>query len=383
MREAGHTLSTMPFLFFFPALPFVLNLILLALFGAASLLVLSLRSESSFSGVDSVQQGEYADAVLVFYGFGFIWCSEIVKAIAVMTVAGAVGSDYWIPKNAASSHVPALPTWPALHRAIRYHMGSAIFGGFILAAIRVARYIMMYIDQKAAELKQQSIVAVVIFQILHCALMCFEKCMRFLSYNAYILIAVEGGGFCQTAWKGFKLIFTNSMRVAVVQVLTSTVISLANFGIVGACTAMAYMSVSTMSEYGVEGDSYIEYQLIPVGLVACLAWVVSGSFMAIYDTAVATLLLSFCLDESNMKHGKYENKTDLVTGKPDKRMYCVVNEKIGLIKVSPSRHCNATSRPQYACHRLNDNACGVQLVSKSAQEESKSKSQSSKARAGH
>ena len=55
--------------------------------------------------------------------------------------------------------------------------------------------------------------------------------------------------------------------------------------------------------------------------------------MSVYDTAVSTLLLSFCLDEDNLKKGKYDSKTNLITGKPDHRMFCVVNDKVELIKL--------------------------------------------------
>ena len=45
-----------------------------------------------------------------------------------------------------------------------------------------------------------------------------------------------------------------------------------------------------------------------------------------------TLLLSFCLDEDKFKRGLYKEKLDS-TGRPDPRMFCVVNEKVGLIKL--------------------------------------------------
>ena len=48
--------------------------------------------------------------------------------------------------------------------------------------------------------------------------------------------------------------------------------------------------------------------------------------------AIQTLLLSFCLDEDKFNRGLYKEKLDS-TGRPDPRMFCVVNEKVGLIKL--------------------------------------------------
>jgi|EP01049_Picozoa_sp_SAG25_P012730 hypothetical protein len=60
--------------------------------------------------------------------------------------------------------------------------------------------------------------------------------------------------------------------------------------------------------------------------------VVVDCFMGVYETAIQTLLLSFCLDEDKFKKGLYKSKVDLV-GRPDPRMFCVVNQKVGLIKL--------------------------------------------------
>ena len=54
--------------------------------------------------------------------------------------------------------------------------------------------------------------------------------------------------------------------------------------------------------------------------------------MGVYETAIQTLLLSFCLDEDKFKRGLYKSKCDL-QGDKDPRMFCVVNNKIGLIKL--------------------------------------------------
>eukprot|EP01048_Picozoa_sp_COSAG05_P026393 COSAG05_NODE_7178_length_846_cov_0.977242_2_plen_78_part_00 len=73
--------------------------------------------------------------------------------------------------------------------------------------------------------------------------------------------------------------------------------------------------------------------------------------MSVYDTAVNTLLLSFCLDEDNLKKGKYDSKTNLITGKPDHRMFCVVNDKVELIKlVSGSAKAEEVRPTAYDCY---------------------------------
>ena len=37
-------------------------------------------------------------------------------------------------------------------------------------------------------------------KVVHCCLWCLEKCVRYITMNAYIMIAIEGKGFCLSAW---------------------------------------------------------------------------------------------------------------------------------------------------------------------------------------
>eukprot|EP01051_Picozoa_sp_SAG22_P012637 SAG22_NODE_1333_length_4674_cov_5.765319_2_plen_183_part_00 len=151
-----------------------------------------------------------------------------------MTVVAAAANR--IAKD--SQFVPAMPVLGAAYRSVRYHFGSAIFGGAILALVRLARYIAMYIDAKTAELQKQHLWVRVVMKLVHCCLWCLEKCLRFLVSSAYILVAIEGRSFCRSAWRSFKLLFSNSLRVATTVAISKVIIVLARLGIIGECSAL-------------------------------------------------------------------------------------------------------------------------------------------------
>jgi choline transporter-like protein 2/4/5 len=44
---------------------------------------------------------------------------------------------------------------------------------------------------------------------------CFEQIVRFISQNAYTMIALQGKGFCKSAYEAFYLITRNLTRVAI------------------------------------------------------------------------------------------------------------------------------------------------------------------------
>jgi choline transporter-like protein 2/4/5 len=43
-------------------------------------------------------------------------------------------------------------------------------------------------------------------------LYCVEKCIKFITKNAYIQVALSNGYFCKSAWRAFALILSNAGR---------------------------------------------------------------------------------------------------------------------------------------------------------------------------
>ena len=95
-----------------------------------------------------------------------------------------------------------------------------------------------YIDQKTTELQKSNRAIKILMICIHCILLCLEKVARFITESAYILIAVEGQGFCMAAWRSFKLLYTNSLRIATTQLIAWIVVMFANLGIALFCTAI-------------------------------------------------------------------------------------------------------------------------------------------------
>ena len=54
-----------------------------------------------------------------------------------------------------------------------------------------------------------------------------------------------------------------------------------------------------------DGDKYVDSAVAPAILTGVSAFFVTNCFMGVYQMAIMTLLLSFCLDEDKFKDGKY------------------------------------------------------------------------------
>merc|ERR1712072_599262 len=284
----------------------------------------------------AADSNNFVRGLFVYHLFGYLWMAEMIKAIGMLTIAGAIASDYWI----TSEHFkPALPLLGSFWRAWRYHVGSAIYGGAIIAIIRLIRYIMMYIDRKTAELQQSNKAVKILMIGVQCCLWCLEKVARYISNAAYIMIAIEGRGFCASAWRSFKLLFSNSLRIATTEVIAMLVLTLSTIGICLGCTAVTITALKQMPQFtcvglepGEDCSNYVDNPVAPAVFVALSSLFVSHCFMQVFGMAITTILLSFCLDEDKFKSGKYTEKLD-DQGNKDGRMFCVINNKIGLIKM--------------------------------------------------
>jgi hypothetical protein len=86
-----------------------------------------------------------------------------------------------------------LPTMlAAFYRLLRFHLGTAAFGSFIIAIIQLLRIILKYIEHNIKDWEKRGFKGPILWafkaflKCAHCLLWCFEKCMKFININAYI-----------------------------------------------------------------------------------------------------------------------------------------------------------------------------------------------------
>lgn len=91
-----------------------------------------------------------------------------------------------------------------------------------------------------------------ILKCLSCLMACFERFIRFLTNNAYIMIALTGKSFCPAAKDAFETIWANSMRFSLVSGLGGVFIFIGKFCI-SITTTMIFYYVITSYPYFSDG----------------------------------------------------------------------------------------------------------------------------------
>ena len=142
-----------------------------------------------------------------------------------MVIAGAVAGWYFTRDKSDLK----LPILGSFKRLVIYHLGTVAFGSFIIALVQLVRMILAYIERKLAK---RTNACGPLLKCCQCVLWCFEKCLKFLNRNAYIMTAIYGYNFCKAAQKAFSLLTSNILRVAAINSVGTFVLFLGKVAVV-------------------------------------------------------------------------------------------------------------------------------------------------------
>lgn len=172
-------------------------------------------------------------------------------------------------------------------KALRYHLGSLAFGALIIAIIQLFRYIALYLKKQAEATKNKVMQCVMC--LAGCLLWCLEKCMKFLTKNAYIQVAIKGTNFCKSAKAAFFLIARNFLRFGVAASLGGIVHFLGFFFIMSATSISGYFILQ-----GMHPDVH---PVLPVTIYVIISYVVAKLYMNVFGLAVDAMLQCFIAAE--------------------------------------------------------------------------------------
>lgn len=246
--------------------------------------------------------------MLWYHLFGFLWANALINAVSMCTVAGAVSAYYWARHKkigpVSEGAMGENPIRTALYCCFRYHFGSLCFGSAIVAIVQFVRILLMYIDRQTKDLQKTNIAIKIFMKAVHCCMWCLEKIIKFVTKNAYIVVAMKGTSFCTSTFRAFRLIFANLAQVGVLAGISNTILLLVKLTITGGCGLIMFALVDS-SKYKFGGEKELSAPLLPVLVVLLLAFSVSTIFLNAFGLAIDTILLCFCEDKKENKPGEY------------------------------------------------------------------------------
>jgi choline transporter-like protein 2/4/5 len=325
IRISSKALRQMPALLLFPMIPCMLAVIMTLYWVVVAGYIASAGTintggalDAAAGGVSSLTDGELAlepsavinqtatweqnsamEYMLVYHLFGLLWTFQLISAFAVCVIAGAVAEYYWAADQKKVNNYAVLHS---LKRTLRYHCGSLAFGAFIIALIQLARIALEYIDRKTSRLQARNRLLRIAMMSLKCCMWCFEKCIKYISRNGYIIIAMKGLPFCSSVIESFKILLKNISKIATVNLIATFLLGLGKLTIVASCTAFMFMMIeyptSLMPTFFIDTSELqnMSNPILPLLLTIMLSFGVTTYIFEVYQMTIDTILLSFCED---------------------------------------------------------------------------------------
>lgn len=289
--EASKAMVDMPMLVLQPLWTLCGLLVVVAAAGIVYLYIDTAgTADVASDGTMEIVQDETLYWLQWYYLFGFLWLIAFVFACHTMIVAGAVVGWFFTRPNDKGNKTG----WFIIgshKRLFRYHMGTVAFGSFIIACIWFCKIVLAYVQNKLRG--RAGPFVDFLLKCLAVFLWCFEKFMKFINTNAYIMCAIYGHFFCKAAAEGFILVLDNVLRVAAVNSVGFFVLVLGKVGVVAVVVVIG-------NEFWMNEDSTtLCYFWVPLALAGLGAFVIAHVFINVFGMVIDTILLCFIVDSKD------------------------------------------------------------------------------------
>eukprot|EP00761_Pharyngomonas_kirbyi_P011687 gb/GECH01011713.1/.p1 GENE.gb/GECH01011713.1/~~gb/GECH01011713.1/.p1 ORF type:complete len:675 (+),score=74.61 gb/GECH01011713.1/:1-2025(+) len=309
IKEASKALMKMPSLLFFPSVTFLLVAALSVWYITVASFLASASQDVTLETDDFSDKltGQFNQSLTVsrydstlrwfelYHVFGYFWGNAFIVAIGYTTTAGAVAAYFF--SSPSRKYVPRFAVLRSFWRVVRYHLGSLAFGSLLVAIVQFIRYLVKRVTKKLN--KAQSTTVKVLQRIVRAILWVLEKIVKFINKNAYIVMTIQGKGFCASAQRAFMLILENIVRVSAVNMISSFILFLGKVMITLVVAIISYLLMDPRVGAGDALAPDVEYAVLPALLIAVVSFVICTIFMDVYDTVIDTMLMCVCFDQSN------------------------------------------------------------------------------------
>lgn len=295
VRESVKALMAMPLLCFFPIIQSALFGGFTALWTIYSIYLVSsgtLNIETDpITGVQykKLSYDKNSRHAMVFIFFVWIWGANFIEAFGQLVSAHAVLVWYFRPKGRG---VACCQVITSACVCARYHLGTAALGSLLVSIVQAARVFLEYIQFKLQA--NRNILTRFALCCLGCCLCVLERCLKYLTSQAYVQTALHGASFCRAGRRAFSLILHNLGRVATVASIANLVVMIGQMSISLTCAGLGYYYMTNYRPNEVSGV------VMPVVLIGYIAYRVSSVFLGVVSATCGTILQAYLVEEASV-----------------------------------------------------------------------------------
>ncbi|XP_062842021.1 choline transporter-like protein 4 [Trichomycterus rosablanca] len=232
--------------------------------------------------------------IYIYNILAFNWYVNFLVALGQCTLAGTFASYYWAFNKPAD--IPPSPLLQAFNRTLRFHVGSVAFGAVFLTTFQGFRISLEYLANRLRSCHNSC--SRFLMTSLRCCFWFLEKFLKFFNRNTYIMIAIHGDNFWESARSSHMLIIRNISRVLVLDSVTDTLLFFCKLLVIGAIGVLAFMFFSGHTELpkNIFQAKMLHYNWVTITVVLVGTYFIAQGFFSVYSMCVDTLFLCFLED---------------------------------------------------------------------------------------
>jgi len=235
-----------------------------------------------------------------YHLFGLFWTLAFFVAVMHYVLSYAGVTWYFAEATEGGKQLEGNPTFTGIKHAFGKHGGTLAFGSFLVAFFEMIRAIVTYLAKKAKKKTNNNKIVACFCCILLCCVKCVERCMKYVTNQAYIFTAIFGTPLCTSVHSTMAFVGANFGRVVVLQYLGDAVSFIGKLFVVGMTSWITYLLM-------VNSDPWKDTIDFPITVMVCamfLAYFLAIIFVSVFGRMIDTLLVAFVADEKmSQRHG--------------------------------------------------------------------------------
>mmetsp|Transcript_44574 Transcript_44574/g.59146 ORF Transcript_44574/g.59146 Transcript_44574/m.59146 type:complete len:477 (+) Transcript_44574:615-2045(+) len=228
--------------------------------------------------------------IVVYQIFMLFWINAFVMGMCQFIIA-ASACIWYFEVNSDTGGKGTVGR--GIYWAFRYHMGSIAFGAAIIAICQTIRVIFEYYRRKIQSMTKNACVKCLLCYTGY-LLWALEKCIKFITKNAYIQVALTNSFFCKAAWNAFALILKNVARFGWLNTIGFVLNWFGVCSVSGLNAFGAYIAITKMETF----KDTVAQPLAPTIVILLMSFLIVKSFLSIFSFSLDAILQAFLLDES-------------------------------------------------------------------------------------
>lgn len=280
-----------PLVFALPILTAVVTVIWTAFWLVCVVFIFSVGDPEPRPGFPFITEMMWNDntrGVLVYHVFALLWISAFIIGSCQFIIAGSTCIWYFECKseNKGRFAIARASKW-----LISYHWPSIAIGSLVIAICQFIKLCFEAFRKKMAVAdKTIPWVKAVLCMTGYC-LWFLEKCVKMISKNAYIQIALTNNNFCTSAWHSFALIIKNAHRFGLTHTIGAVYTFFGVIVISAATSGLGYLWLTNQASLNLASP------IPPTVAVAIIALMIAYQFLSIIAFSMDAVLQSYLLDE--------------------------------------------------------------------------------------